>query len=168
MKPFRKYLWNILALVFFSCQGEASYDASQKVSIEPVLSDYEFIDIAGARHLLNDVKAENKLLIFYDPQGKQSQQQIAEMKKSTQLADLIKKEKLRVVAICPVGDLNDWNTYKNTIPAQWINGFDIKGEASKKEFFAIKLYPTLLLINENNELLKRDADYQSLLSALDK
>ncbi|ULT23647.1 hypothetical protein KUH03_31460 [Sphingobacterium sp. E70] len=52
----------------FSCQGEASYDASQKVSIEPVLSDYEFIDIAGARHLLNDVKAENKLLIFYDPQ----------------------------------------------------------------------------------------------------
>lgn len=93
MKPFRKYLWNILALIFFSCQGKAGYDASQKALLAPALSDYEFIDIAGARHLLNDVKAKYKLLIFYDPEGLQSQQQIAEMKKSPQLANLIKMER---------------------------------------------------------------------------
>ncbi|MDR2271693.1 MAG: hypothetical protein LBF27_12380 [Sphingobacterium sp.] len=168
MKPFEKYLWNILALIFLSCQGKVNYETSRNELADVTLSNYEFIDIAGARHLLNDVKAKYKLLIFYDPEGKQSQQQIAEMQKNTRLANLMEKEGLRVIAICPVGDLNHWNTYKNTIPAQWINAFDIKGEAAIREFISIETFPTMLLISENNELLKRGIDFQSLLLVLDK
>jgi hypothetical protein len=143
-----------------------AYEASRKEQVDATLSNYEFIDVAGARHLLNDVKAKYKLLIFYDPEGKQSQQQIDEMKKSTRLANLMKMGSLSVIAICPIGDLNHWNSYKNTIPAQWVNAFDIKGEVSIGKFISIESFPTLLLINEKNELLKRGADCQSLLLAL--
>lgn len=132
------------------------------------MSDFEFIDIEGTRHLLKDIQGDHKLLIFYDPAGEQSQAEIAAMRQSSQLSKLISSGKVKVLAICAAGDLSLWNTYKDNIPAQWTNGFDVKGAARMKTHLAINSFPALVLFNDKNEPVKQVTGYNSLMYMLEK
>lgn len=168
MKSVFLYLTFILPVFLCACQGNGRYPHMQQGNWNVSMSDFEFIDIEGTRHLLKDVKGEHKLLIFYDPAGEQSQAEIAAMRHSSHLAKLIVAGKVKVLAICAAGDLNLWNTYKENIPAQWTNGFDVKGATRMKNHLAIHSFPALVLFNDKNELIKQVSGFNSLIYMLDK
>ncbi|MFC3353478.1 hypothetical protein [Sphingobacterium zeae] len=164
MKSIYLYLACMLSISLFACQGTGRYPDTRQGKLEALPSDYEFIDIDGTRHLLRDIKGNYKLLVFYDPSAVESQQEIAVMKQSVPLAHLIASGKLSVLAICATGDLRFWSSYRKHIPAQWLNGFDIKGEERIKSYFSISSLPGLVLLNNENQLIKIEMGYESLLS----
>ncbi|WP_294348839.1 hypothetical protein [Sphingobacterium sp.] len=166
MKSIYLYLACLLSIFLFACQGNGRYPDARQETLKASMSDYEFIDIEGTRHLLKDMKRNYKLLIFYDPAAAESQQEIAAMKQSPLLAQWIASGKVSVLAICATGDLSFWNAYKKHIPSQWVNGFDIKGETRMKSFFSVSSFPSLVLLDDANETVKMGAGHKSLLSLL--
>lgn len=167
MKSIFLYLAFIQSIFLFACQGNGRYPDVQQGKLPASMSSYEFIDIEGTRHLLKDIKGTYKLLIFYDPREEQSQQEIAAMKQSLSLANLIASDKVKVLAICAGGDLSGWNTYKDHIPAQWTNGFDVKGETRTNTSLAVSTFPTLVLCNEKGDLIKKVRGHHALIQLLE-
>ena len=52
------------------------------------------------------------------------QKPIKQMSQDVRINTLINQEKLKVVAVSPVEDINKWKAYQTNIPTKWINGFD--------------------------------------------
>ncbi len=159
------YLYLLYTVIFLllSCQ-ETTKNQSLNGSECDSISNFEFIDITGTRHIFEDIKVEYKLLVFYDPNSAQSHKLMVEMEESEELRSMIKQKKMVVIAICPMGDLSFWNTFKNSIPSLWINGFDIKGDSKKKSYFNIRAFPTLVLVGQDNQLLKKGTTYHDFIS----
>ena len=54
------------------------------------------------------------------------QKLLKQMSQDVRINALINQEKLKVVAVSPVEDINKWKAYQANIPTKWINGFDKK------------------------------------------
>ena len=73
------------------------------------------------------------------------------MSQDVRINALINQEKLKVVAVSPVEDINKWKAYQANIPTKWINGFD-KRRFETKELYDIKAFPTIYLLDEKMKL----------------
>ncbi|MDE5471717.1 DUF5106 domain-containing protein [Elizabethkingia meningoseptica] len=131
-----------------------------------VATNFEFVDVSGTNQSLHKVKGLNKLLIFYDPECSHCAQTIQEMKQDSRISTLVDNGKLQVIAICPVGELNVWQAYQKNIPNKWINGFDKKGDVTRKRLYDIKAFPTIFLIDGNNKVVLKDVDLVKVLNKL--
>ncbi|AJW64729.1 hypothetical protein VO54_03298 [Elizabethkingia miricola] len=131
-----------------------------------VATDFEFIDSSGKNENLHQIKAPEKLLVFYDPECSHCAEAIKQMSQDVRINTLISQAKLKVVAVSPVEDINKWKAYQVNIPAKWINGFDKKGDLKQKELYDIKAFPTIYLLDEKNEVVLKDTSLEQVLSLL--
>ncbi|CAM3766322.1 DUF5106 domain-containing protein [Elizabethkingia occulta] len=131
-----------------------------------VATDFEFIDSSGKDQNLHQIKAPEKLLVFYDPECSHCAEAIKQMSQDVRINTLINQEKLKVVAVSPVEDINKWKAYQANIPTKWINGFDKKGDLKQKELYDIKAFPTIYLLDEKNEVVLKDTSLEQVLSLL--
>ncbi|WP_293879992.1 hypothetical protein [Sphingobacterium sp. UBA1498] len=158
----------MLSISLLACHSNGRYPDAQQGKLIASASAYEFIDIDGTRHLLKDVKGAYKLLVFYDPEAEESLALIAAMKQSVPLAKGVASGKVNVVAICVNGDLSHWNTYREHIPSQWINGFDLNGERGVESYFFLSSFPRLVLLNDAHEEVKTAMGLDALIPFLEK
>ncbi|WP_367210690.1 thioredoxin-like domain-containing protein [Sphingobacterium sp. R2] len=166
MKSIHLYCAYVLSIFLLACQSNGRYPDAQQGKL--IASAYEFIDIDGTRHLLKDVKGAYKLLVFYDPEAEESLALIAAMKQSVPLAKEVASGKVNVVAICVNGDLSHWNTYREHIPSQWINGFDLKGKGGVQSYFSLSSFPRLVLLDAASEEVKTAMGLDALIPFLEK
>ncbi|PUB28497.1 thioredoxin-like protein [Elizabethkingia sp. YR214] len=131
-----------------------------------VATNFEFVDSSGKNESLHQVKAPEKLLVFYDPECSHCAEAIKQMSQDVRINTLINQEKLKVVAVSPVEDINKWKAYQVNIPTKWINGFDKKGDLKQKELYDIKAFPTIYLLDEKNEVVLKDTSLEQVLSLL--
>lgn len=127
-----------------------------------VAADFSYLNTLGAQHTLHQSGEGLRLLVFYDPGCMHCAAIIEQMRSSEILNQQLAAHKLSVLAICPVADQGSWEAYIPSIPAAWTNGFDIKKQVIEGELYDIKAFPTLFLLDQNNKVILKDADWQQV------
>jgi hypothetical protein len=131
-----------------------------------ITNNFIFIDTFGQYLNLHKIKAQVKLLIFYDPECPHCTSVIEEIKQNSQLNILIDQRKLKIVVICPGKKIGVWKAYQNQIPNTWVNGFDKKRILEQKELYDLKAFPTIYVIGADNKVILKDANLEEVLHLL--
>lgn len=68
--------------------------------------------------------------------------------------------KMRVLALYPGEDMEEWKACAPEPPSAWLNGRDASaGLNIKNRLYAIRDIPSLYLLDKNKRVLLKDADY---------
>ncbi|UIR56018.1 DUF5106 domain-containing protein [Sphingobacterium sp. SRCM116780] len=132
------------------------------------ITDFQYLTSTGKKEKLHDSQGLMRLIVFYDPTCSHCKEIIGTLKTSELLNSFIAKKQIKVIAIDPLGDQNLWKDYQPGIPSNWTNGFDDRDVLIKKQLYSLSAYPTLYVIDANNNVISKDPDYQIALNILDR
>lgn len=131
-------------------------------------TDFTFRLENGQKQSLYGQKAEHILLFFYNPGCPACQETSHKIKSSPVINTLLNNKKLKIMAIYPDEDINEWKKHLDEIPktAGWINGYDQDVYLKNEEVYDLKAIPTLYLLDKNKKVLLKDADFGQIESFL--
>ena len=107
------------------------------------------------------------LLLFYDPECSDCQQELFVMRHSSQLRQAIAEVRLQVLAVCTEPNDSLWRHTVSEMPSTWVpvmlrsdNWFDSPYDLSS--------LPAMYLLGRNREILLKETDLYQVLELLRK
>ena len=107
------------------------------------------------------------LLLFYDPECSECQQELFVMRHSSQLRQAIAEARLQVLAVCTEPNDSLWRHTVSEMPSTWVpvmlrsdNWFDSPYDLSS--------LPAMYLLGRNREILLKETDLYQVLELLRK
>lgn len=129
-------------------------------------NDFAYIDKNGRQHRLYDIEAPLLLLIFNNPDCSLCHLNEERIEQDDFLQDMQSKGILKVLAITPNADINDWE--KHEYPIMWLTGFDVDGAIYRNRLYDIQHLPCLYLFDKNKSVLLKEANYERLHDYLER
>ena len=120
-------------------------------------NDFRYTLASGATGTLYGVKAEYVLLFINNPGCPMCKQLREQIDGSPMLSVMIKRGRLKVVALYPDEDLAEWREYRGHIPPSWINGYDAGCVVREKSLYDLHAIPTLYLLDRDKRVLVKDS-----------
>ena len=120
-------------------------------------ADFSYTLSSGATGNLYNIKAEYTIIFFNNPECPTCKKMREEMTSSPLLTEMIKLDKLKILAVYPDEDIETWQNYRNNIPATWINAYDKSQTLRKENIYDLKAIPTLYLLSRDKSVLIKDA-----------
>jgi hypothetical protein len=139
----------------------------QKNSVGSRAANLTLKDTSDAEYRLNNIKSKYTILYFYDPECSNCAA-ITPKIKGWYYIDGPKDA--TVLAIYINQDEQEWNKYikDNTYPPRWINVWD-KNESDKmREKYWIENLPAIYVLDENKNVLLKNANFKQLISYFSK
>ncbi len=137
-----------------------------KNQVGTTAANLNWSDIAGKTQTLYGLKSEYKLLFFYSPGCESCAALFSQIDRSSELATLVKENKLTLIALYDEGDVQKWRAYAKNISSGWINGL-LGEDFIEQKPYAIRATPSLYLLGKSNVVLMRDgASLQEILRPL--
>lgn len=115
-------------------------------------ADFAYITRQGEPSCLYSTTGESLLLLFYDPACGHCMEIVDELRHSEPLRDLIRKEKMTVLAIYTEGNRLLWDETKNAMPKDWEVGFD-SGNIVECGLYPLLSMPVIYLLDKNKTVL---------------
>ena len=136
-----------------------SYDLNMAMQnrIGERANDFRYTLASGATGTLYGVKAEYVLLFINNPGCPMCKQLREQIDGSPMLSVMIKRGRLKVVALYPDEDLAEWREYRGHIPPSWINGYDAGCVVREKSLYDLHAIPTLYLLDRDKRVLVKDS-----------
>ena len=123
-------------------------------------NNFSYIDKRGKQRRLYDVEAPLLLLVFNNPDCSLCHQAGEAINGNVLLQDMLASGRLKVLAITPDADIKDWK--KHQYPTTWLTGFDKEGIIYRNRLYDIQRLPCIYLLDENKQVLLKEADYYRL------
>jgi hypothetical protein len=114
---------------------------------------------SGAKSSLYDVKSDFILLLFHNLDCGNCKELTAQINNSPVIAEMQKRKRLTVLSIYPGQDLEAWKKHLTEMPSAWINGYDRDAEIYGQELYALRIIPTLYLMDKNHRILMKDVPF---------
>ena len=129
-------------------------------------NDFGYVDGKGTLHRLYDVDAPLLLLVFNNPDCSLCHQAEESMAGNALIRDLLKGERLKVLAITPDADIEDWKKHK--YPPSWLTGIDKEGFIYRNRLYDIQRLPCIYLLDKDKQVLLKEADYERVSAYLEE
>lgn len=130
--------------------------ASQNRIGQPA-NDFRYTLASGATGTLYGLRAEYVLLFINNPGCPMCREIREAISASPMLTELIEHERLRVLALYPDENLDEWRAYREQIPASWINAYDDGCVLREKGLYDLSAIPSLYLLDAQKRVLVKDA-----------
>lgn len=130
--------------------------ASQNRIGQPA-NDFRYTLASGATGSLYGLRAEYVLLFINNPGCPMCREIREAISASPMLTELIEHGRLRVLALYPDENLDEWRAYREQIPASWINAYDDGCVLREKGLYDLSAIPSLYLLNAQKRVLVKDA-----------
>jgi len=131
-------------------------------------ADVVYTTESGRSGRLYSISAQYVLLMFYNPDCEECRLTMGELKRSAAVTAAISSGRLKVLAVYPDENLEIWRKYLNDVPASWINGYDKSLVVKNNEIYDLKAIPTLYLLDENKNVILKDAFADQLFEYLER
>lgn len=112
-------------------------------------------------------KADNILLIFYDPDCDHCKEIIGDMIDNELLVRLVVDGRLAVVAVYSGDERDLWSATAASLPAEWIVGYEC-GDMQENGDYVLQAMPTMYLLDASKRVVLKDALPGQLLRELSK
>ena len=80
-----------------------------------------------------------------------------EMKQSQIISDLQSEGRLKILAIYPDENLEEWHKHYSDIPSAWINGYDKGCHIERENLYNVSAIPALYLLDKEKIVLVKDS-----------
>lgn len=119
----------------------------------------------GFEGTLYGIKAEYTLLFINNPGCELCRTVREEICASALLSGYIASGRLKVLAIYPDQDLDEWLRYRSEMPSSWINGYDRECVMRTDGTYNLAAIPSLYLLDKDKTVLVKDAVSISLIES---
>lgn len=130
--------------------------ASQNRIGQPA-NDFRYTLASGATGTLYGLRAEYVLLFINNPGCPMCREIREAISASPMLTELIEHGRLRLLALYPDENLDEWRAYREQIPASWINAYDDGCVLREKGLYDLSAIPSLYLLDAQKRVLVKDA-----------
>ena len=120
-------------------------------------NDFRYTLASGATGTLYGLRAEYVLLFINNPGCSMCREIREAISASPMLTELIEHGRLRVLALYPDENLDEWRAYREQIPASWINAYDDGCVLREKGLYDLSAIPSLYLLDAQKRVLVKDA-----------
>ena len=111
----------------------------------------------GFEGTLYGIKAEFTLVFINNPGCEMCRTVREEICASDLLSGYIASGRLKVLAIYPDQDLDEWLRYRSEMPSTWINGYDRECVMRSEGTYNLTAIPSLYLLDSGKTVLVKDA-----------
>ncbi len=111
----------------------------------------------GFEGTLYGIKAEYTLVFINNPGCEMCRTVREGISSSDLLSRYIASGRLKVLAIYPDQDLDEWLRYRSEMPASWINGYDRECVMRTDGTYNLAAIPSLYLLDKDKTVLVKDA-----------
>lgn len=126
-------------------------------------NDFRYTLASGATGTLYGLRAEYVLLFINNPGCPMCREIREAISASPMLTELIEHGRLRVLALYPDENLDEWRAYREQIPASWINAYDDGCVLREKGLYDLSAIPSLYLLDAQKRVLVKDATDAALV-----
>ena len=135
---------------------EHQYKVVMKNRVGSVATDFLYMDAKGEMGSLYKFKAEETLLIFYDPDCDNCTEIIEKLRYNRELNAKIMSGKLRVLAIYAEDDVELWKKELVKMPANWIVGRAVS-KIKPLGLYVLRAMPAIYLLDKDKRVVKKEA-----------
>lgn len=129
-------------------------------------TDFSYVTPKGKTARLSQLQSEYILLFFYDPDCTSCREFENVLSEMPLILDLQEKGILRVLAIYPDTDENEWLLKSSQMPEGWIVGWNKQGDIRSKTLYEIRATPTLYLLDKQKNVILKDAPLERIIRHL--
>lgn len=128
--------------------------------------DFTYTLTSGTQGTLYQVKAEYTLLFINNPGCHACAEGIEAIKNSAIISQLMADNRLKVLALYPDEELDEWRKHRNDFPSEWINGYDKALTLKTENRYDLRAIPTLYLLDNNKRVILKDAPAAAIVEYL--
>lgn len=129
-------------------------------------ADITYTTGSGATGTLYGIRAEYLLLLFYNPGCPDCARTGSHIERSEVFATLMASGRLKVLALYPDGDMEDWRSHLPQMPADWIVGRSRIGRIGESPY-DLPAIPSLYLLDKDKRVILKDAPVERIEAWLD-
>ncbi len=132
-------------------------------------NDFRYTLASGATGSLYELRAEYILLFINNPGCTMCREIREAITSSPMLTEMIERGRLKVLALYPDEDLEEWHAYRDRIPASWINAYDAGCRLREEGLYNLSAIPALYLLDADKRVLVKDAtDVAAIEETIDR
>ena len=154
------FLNQILKTKVLSNVEKARFDHQYKVVMKnrvgSVATDFLYMDVKGEIGSLHKFKAEETLLIFYDPDCDNCAEIIEKLRYNRELNAKIMSGKMRVLAIYAEENIELWKKELAKMPTNWTVGRAVS-KIKPLGLYVLRAMPAIYLLDKDKNVVKKEA-----------
>lgn len=120
-------------------------------------NDFRYTLASGAGGTLHGVKAEYVLLFINNPGCPMCREIREGIISSPMFAEMLERGRLKILALYPDEELQEWRDHLPEIPASWINGYDKGCVIRDQSLYDLTAIPSLYLLDADKRVLLKDS-----------
>jgi hypothetical protein len=104
-----------------------------------------------------NVKSDFTIIYFNNPGCSLCRDITNAMKESAIITKMVRNGKLKVLAIYPDEQLDEWLKHRADMPNEWINGYDKGQLIDREKLYNVNAIPALYLLDKQKVVLVKDS-----------
>lgn len=124
--------------------------------------DFTYTLSSGKNGTLHDLKAQYTLLFINNPGCHACEESLTELKQAPAINRELEAGRLKILAIYPDEELQEWKRHLSDFPKEWINGYDKGLVIKEKNLYDLKAIPTLYLLDQKKIVILKDAPIREI------
>ncbi|QUT82587.1 protein of unknown function (DUF5106) [Bacteroides ovatus] len=129
-------------------------------------TDFSYVTLKGKVGRMSGINADYTLLFFYEPDCtncRKHEQILAELPAFVEMQE---KGVLRVLAVYPDDNEEEWLLKSSAMPRGWIVGWNKQGDIRNKTLYEIRATPTMYLLDKEKKVILKDATLEQTIQYL--
>ena len=120
-------------------------------------NDFDYTDRKGRTRNMYSLKSDFVIVYINNPGCSMCRDITEALKQSQIIAELQRKGRLRVLAIYPDENLDEWHKHLSDMPSEWINGYDRGCRIERENLYNVSAIPALYLLDKEKKVLVKDS-----------
>ena len=129
-------------------------------------TDFSYVTPKGQAGRMSRIKAAYTLLFFYDPDCSNCRKYEQILSEMPAFLEMQEKGTLRVLAVYPDDNEEEWLLKSSGMPRGWIVGWNKQGDIRSKVLYEIRATPTLYLLDKQKRVILKDASLKQTIQYL--
>ena len=120
-------------------------------------NDFDYTDRTGRTRNMYSLKNDFIIVYINNPGCAMCRDITESLKRSQIITELQRKGRLKVLAIYPDENLDEWHKHLSDMPAEWINGYDRGCRIERENLYNVSAIPALYLLDKEKKVLVKDS-----------
>ena len=120
-------------------------------------NNFDYTDRKGHTRDMYSLKEEFIIIYINNPGCAMCRDITEAMKQSQIISELQRKGRLKIIAIYPDEDLEEWRKHLDDMPAEWVNSYDKGCHINRENLYNTSAIPALYLLDKEKIVLVKDS-----------